>query len=111
METKSSGREDLSTAQAVLIGALAPGVNSPTWNTLKIAFLMLGLSLVAMMGLAFSSSDLTMTLHVVVLVLITGTLFFLLNSFLEQTGLVSVEQQMQEMGLAPKNAGDDTKNK
>ncbi|CAI9087427.1 OLC1v1021495C2 [Oldenlandia corymbosa var. corymbosa] len=80
METKSSGREDLSTAQAVLIGALAPGVNSPTWNTLKIAFLMLGLSLVAMMGLAFSSSDLTMTLHVVVLVLITGTLFFLLNS-------------------------------
>ncbi|XP_027163979.1 uncharacterized protein LOC113764116 [Coffea eugenioides] len=106
METKASHREDLSSAQAVLMGALAPGVNGPTWNTLKIAFLMLGVSLVAMLGLAFSSSDSTLTLHVAVFVFLTGTLFFLLSSFLAQTGLVSVEHQMQEIGLAPKSFGD-----
>ncbi|KAL3519777.1 hypothetical protein ACH5RR_017926 [Cinchona calisaya] len=110
MEPKTSCRpEDLSSAEAVLIGALAPGV--PTWNTLKIAILMLGLSLIAILGIAFSSSDTALTLHVAVLVLITGTLFLLLSSFLSQTGLVSVEQQMKEIGLAPKEAGEDKKDK
>ncbi|XP_057462826.1 uncharacterized protein LOC130752951 [Actinidia eriantha] len=105
MENKHSAEEDVSSAQAVLLGALAPGVNGPTWNTLKFAFLMLGLCLAAMLGLAFSSSDSWLILHVTLLVLITGTLFLLLSSFLAQTGLVSVEHQMQEMGLVPKDLG------
>ncbi|XP_058201921.1 uncharacterized protein LOC131316535 isoform X2 [Rhododendron vialii] len=57
MENNQSDPEDVSSAKAVLLGALAPGVNGPTWNTLKVAFLMLGLCLAAMLGLAFSSSD------------------------------------------------------
>ncbi|KAG5561689.1 hypothetical protein RHGRI_004666 [Rhododendron griersonianum] len=174
MENKQSDPEDVSSAKAVLLGALAPGVNGPTWNTLKVAFLMLGLCLAAMLGLAFSSSDTGMILHVTLLVLITGTLFILLtrawsfqvgiqrrntwddrwsinsmlrsycsvvfdhrfrfglidqcfptmdniepnvsrvnltrgaccfpSRFLAEIGLVSVEHQMQEMGLAPKDS-------
>ncbi|XVF27624.1 hypothetical protein REPUB_Repub14bG0124300 [Reevesia pubescens] len=101
MEKKKSAVGDISSAQAVLLGALAPGVNGPTWNTLKSTFLMLGLCLAVMLGLAFSSSDSSLILHVAFLVFITITLFFLLNWFLEQTGLVSVERQMQEMDLIP----------
>ncbi|XP_058201920.1 uncharacterized protein LOC131316535 isoform X1 [Rhododendron vialii] len=104
MENNQSDPEDVSSAKAVLLGALAPGVNGPTWNTLKVAFLMLGLCLAAMLGLAFSSSDTGLILHVTLLVLITGTLFILLTRFLAETGLVSVEHQMQEMGLAPKDS-------
>ncbi|OMO65211.1 hypothetical protein COLO4_31450 [Corchorus olitorius] len=103
METKQAAGGEISSAQAVLLGALAPGVNGPTWNTLKSTFLMLGLCLALMLGLAFSSSDSSLILHVAFLVLITITLFLLLNWFLEQTGLVSVEHQMQEMDLAPKD--------
>ncbi|KAK8485118.1 hypothetical protein V6N13_062953 [Hibiscus sabdariffa] len=101
MEKKQSAGGDISSAQAVLLGALAPGVNGPTWNTLKSAFLMLGLCLAVMLGLAFSSSDSSLILHVAFLVLIAVALFLLLNWFLEQTGLVSVEHQMQEMDLIP----------
>ncbi|GMJ14684.1 hypothetical protein like AT1G28250 [Hibiscus trionum] len=103
MEKKQSAGGDISSAQAVLLGALAPGVNGPTWNTLKSAFLMLGLCLAVMLGLAFSSSDSSLILHVAFLVLIAIALFLLLNWFLEQTGLVSVEHQMQEMDLIPKD--------
>ncbi|XP_022723509.1 uncharacterized protein LOC111280416 isoform X1 [Durio zibethinus] len=101
MEKKQLAGGDISSAQAVLLGALAPGVNGPTWNTLKSTFLMLGLCLAVMLGLAFSSSDSSLILHIAFLVLITITLFLLLNWFLEQTGLVSVEHQMQEMDLIP----------
>lgn len=104
MENKQSGQKDISSAEAVLLGALSPGVNGPTWTTLKTTFLMLGLSLAVMLGLAFSSSDSALTLHVIFLVLITASLFLLLSWFLSQTGLVSVEHQMQEMGLAPKDS-------
>ncbi|KAK1375329.1 putative Transmembrane protein [Heracleum sosnowskyi] len=106
MENNPSQEEEVSTATAVLLGALAPGVNGQTWSTLKIAFLMLGLCLAAMLALAFSASDSAMIIHVTLLVLITGTLFFLLTSFLAQTGLVTVENQMKEMGLAPKTDAD-----
>ncbi|CAN4078918.1 unnamed protein product [Withania somnifera] len=68
-----SSREQVSSAQAVLVGALAPGVNAPTWNTLKIAFLMLVVCLVVMLG------------------------------FLAETGFVSVDHQMEELGLVPKD--------
>ncbi|CAK7350570.1 unnamed protein product [Dovyalis caffra] len=70
---------DVSSAQAVLLGALAPGVNGPTWNTLKSAFFLLGLCLAVMLGLAFSSSDSSLVLHVGFLVIITATLFLLLS--------------------------------
>ncbi|CAK9176172.1 unnamed protein product [Ilex paraguariensis] len=78
-EVKRVDGEDVSSAQAVLLGALAPGVNGPTWSTLKIAFFMLSLCLAAMLGLAFSASDSALILHVTFLVLITGTLFLLLT--------------------------------
>ncbi|VFQ89052.1 unnamed protein product [Cuscuta campestris] len=109
MDNKHPKREELSPAQAVFFGALAPGVNSPTWNTLKIAFLMLAVCLASMLGLAFSSNDYMLTLHVTFLVFITGSLFLLLCRFLAETGLVSVEHQMQEIGLAPKDDDDDDK--
>ncbi|XP_059291611.1 uncharacterized protein LOC132045097 [Lycium ferocissimum] len=109
MESKESRREELSSAEAVLVGALAPGVNAPTWNTLKIAFLMLVLCLAVMLGLAFSSSDFSLTLHVAFLFLITGTLFILLSRFLAETGFVSVEHQMEEIGLATRD--EDTSKK
>jgi len=104
---------EVSSATAVFLGALAPGVNvstlsqsisffffyfcsyfreislythffrllfqGPTWNTLKSAFLMLGLCLAVMLGLAFSSSDSWLVFHVVFLVLICVTLFLLLS--------------------------------
>uniref|UniRef100_A0A0V0H4W0 Putative ovule protein n=1 Tax=Solanum chacoense TaxID=4108 RepID=A0A0V0H4W0_SOLCH len=109
MESKESDREELSSAKAVLVGALAPGVNAPTWNTLKMAFLMLVVCLAVMLGLAFSSSDFSLTLHVAFLFLITGTLFVLLSRFLAETGFVSVEHQMEELGLAPRD--EDTSKK
>ncbi|KAJ4703500.1 Autophagy-related protein 22-1 [Melia azedarach] len=101
MENKQPHKADISSAEAVLLGALAPGVNGPTWTTLKSAFVMLGVCLAAMFGLAFSSSDSSLVLHVGFLVLIAVSLFFLLNWFLAQTGLVSVEHQMQEMNMMP----------
>ncbi|KAK9906943.1 hypothetical protein M0R45_002558 [Rubus argutus] len=103
MANKKSQGEDISSAQAVFLGALAPGVNGPTWTTLRLAFVMLGVSLAVMLGLAFSSSDSWLVLHVAFLVLITMTLFLLLSWFLSQTGLVSVEHQIREMGLVPKD--------
>jgi hypothetical protein len=103
-------QSDISSAQAVLLGALAPGVNvcctiiiavpllhyyaiiltfffflslfefqGPTWNTLKSAFLLLGLCLAMMLVLAFSSSDSSLVIHVGFLVTITATLFLLLS--------------------------------
>ncbi|KAJ6707078.1 hypothetical protein OIU85_027431 [Salix viminalis] len=75
-------QSDISSAQAVLLGALAPGVNGPTWNTLKSAFLLLGLCLAMMLVLAFSSSDSSMVIHVGFLVTITATLFLLLSCLL-----------------------------
>ncbi|KAK9227395.1 hypothetical protein WN943_012448 [Citrus x changshan-huyou] len=78
METHK-GKADVSSAEAVFLGALAPGVNGPTWTTLKSAFVMLGVCLAVMFGLAFSSSDSSLILHVGFLLLIALTLFFLLS--------------------------------
>ncbi|KAL6567399.1 hypothetical protein OROGR_001067 [Orobanche gracilis] len=100
----SKGCSSSSSAEAAMLGALAPGVNGPTWNTVKIAFLLLGVCLAAMLGLAFSFSDSSLIFHVTLLVLIAGSLFLLLSSFLAETGLVSVEYQMEEMGLGTKDA-------
>lgn len=110
MAGKDSGDVEVSSAQAVLLGALAPGINGPTWTTLKSSFLMLGLCLILMLGLAFSSSDSWLILHVTFLVLITATLFMLLSWFLSQTGLVSVKDQMEELQLAPKSEDKSEKN-
>ncbi|XP_047313379.1 uncharacterized protein LOC124916674 [Impatiens glandulifera] len=107
-ESKQSNGGVVSSAEAVLLGALAPGVNGATWNTLKFAFLMLGVSLTVMLSLAFLSSDLGLILHVTFLVLITGTLFFLLSRFLAETGFVSVENQMQEIGLTQRSEDHHT---
>ncbi|KAE8695024.1 hypothetical protein F3Y22_tig00110745pilonHSYRG00023 [Hibiscus syriacus] len=122
---------------------------APTWNTLKLTFLTLGICLAIMLGLPFSSSESSLILHVSFLVLIIVALFLLLNwdneqhsskqnqgtmygsldklsmldlraylekqgynfynvlclyvMFLEQTGLVFIEHQMQEMDLIAKD--------
>ncbi|KAI9199129.1 hypothetical protein LWI28_028013 [Acer negundo] len=101
MSNKQSNKSQVSSAEAVLLGTLAPGVNGPTWTTLKSTFLMLGVCLAVLLGLAFSSSDSSLILHVGFLVLIAVSLFMLLSWFLAQTGLVSVEHQMREMDMLP----------
>eukprot|EP00262_Sarcandra_glabra_P010199 TRINITY_DN25162_c0_g1_i1.p1 TRINITY_DN25162_c0_g1~~TRINITY_DN25162_c0_g1_i1.p1 ORF type:complete len:111 (+),score=21.41 TRINITY_DN25162_c0_g1_i1:321-653(+) len=105
----SSVDNNVSSAKAVLLGALASGVNGPTWFVLKIAFLTLGICLAAMLALAFLSNDFIMIMHVILLLVIGGLLFLLLNGFLAQTGLVSIEQQMEEMGLAAKDQVEPSK--
>eukprot|EP01018_Ginkgo_biloba_P025423 Gb_14333 [translate_table: standard] len=85
--------------EAVLLGALAPGVNQPTWVVLKCAMLALGACLAVMLYVALYSSSMVMVFHVLVLVMLSGMLFLLLNWFLSQTGIVSVEQQMKDMNL------------
>ncbi|KAJ0969252.1 hypothetical protein J5N97_022129 [Dioscorea zingiberensis] len=100
---------NFSSATAVLLGALASGVNGPTWFALKIAFLMLGVTLSAMLALAFSSSDFVIVGHVALLVIISALLFILLNGFLAQTGLVTVKQQMEEMGILQMDSTDKDK--
>ncbi|KAL0928393.1 hypothetical protein M5K25_000270 [Dendrobium thyrsiflorum] len=73
---------------------------APTWAVLKITFMMLSFCLIAMLSLAFISSDFIIVGHVILLVIIGAVLFVLLNGFLAQTGLVSVEQQIEEMGIS-----------
>ncbi|KAF8053231.1 hypothetical protein N665_1444s0003 [Sinapis alba] len=100
MEKKQ--RSEVSSTEAVLLGALAPGVNAPTWNTLKLAFLLLGLCLTFMLSIAFTSGQSMLLVHVGFLIVIASSLFVLLNCmFLAQTGLVPVETQLQELNLAP----------
>uniref|UniRef100_A0A7N0R985 Transmembrane protein n=1 Tax=Kalanchoe fedtschenkoi TaxID=63787 RepID=A0A7N0R985_KALFE len=109
MDGSRYSEKRVSPAQAVLLGALSPGVNAPTWAALQSALLMLAVCLAAMLGLAFSSSDSWMVLHVALLVSIAGGLFLLLSWFLAETGLVTVEHQMKEMGLDPANNEERTK--
>lgn len=91
--------EKPSAVEAVLLGTLAPGVNSPTWLVLKCVMLCLGTCLATMLYAALDSSSSAIVFHVLVLVLLSSMLFILLNWFLSQTGIVSVEQQMKDMGL------------
>ncbi|CAN8313458.1 unnamed protein product [Cochlearia groenlandica] len=94
-------KKEISSTEAVFLGALAPGVNVPTWNTLRFAFLLLGLCLAFMLSIAFTSGQSMLLVHVGFLIVIASTLFVLLNWFLAQTGLVPVETQMQELNLVP----------
>ncbi|KAE8653887.1 Protein transport protein Sec61 subunit gamma-1 [Hibiscus syriacus] len=89
---------DISSAQAVLLGALAPGVNAPTWNTLKSTFLMLGICLVVMLGLVFSSSGSSLIPHVSFLVLIVVPLFLLLNCITSEN---VIEHKTNHIGDTP----------
>ncbi|CAH8253761.1 unnamed protein product [Arabidopsis lyrata] len=98
---KKEKKCQISSTEAVFLGALAPGVNGPTWNTLRIAFLLLGLCLAFMLSVAFTSGQSMLLVHVGFLIVIASTLFILLNWFLAQTGLVQVETQMQELNLSP----------
>lgn len=108
MENKQSPAAKVSPATAVVLGALAPGVNvrstllmlleilsymlpiqvlifllfgfqGATWNTLKSTFVMLGLCLAVMLGLTFSSGDSLLMLHVAFLLVIAVSLFLLIN--------------------------------
>ncbi|KQJ85899.1 uncharacterized protein LOC100840358 [Brachypodium distachyon] len=102
---------EISSAEAILVGALSSGVNAPTWIVLQITFLLLALCFTAMLYLAFFSSDFVIAGHVLLLVTIGAVLFVLLNRFLAETGFVPVEQQMQEMGIhKPESTEKDKRN-
>jgi len=103
--------EEISAAEAVLLGALSSGVNAPTWFVLKITFLLLAFCFTAMLALAFSSKNFVIVGHVFLLVTIGTVLFVLLNRFLAEVGLVPVEQQMQEMGIHKTEPADKEKRK
>ncbi|KAK2630894.1 hypothetical protein QOZ80_UnG0722100 [Eleusine coracana subsp. coracana] len=107
MEGRSS--KEVSSAEAVLVGALSSGVNGPTWFVLKITFLLLAICFTAMLSLAFSSKNFAIVGHVLLLVTIGTVLFVLLNRFLAEVGLVPVEQQMQEIGIHKTEATDGDK--
>ncbi|CAN6975620.1 unnamed protein product [Brassica rapa subsp. trilocularis] len=98
MEKKQ--RSEISSTEAVLLGALAPGVNvstsflppfcvdalwigsviqAPTWNALRFAFLLLGLCLTFMLSIAFTSGQSMLLFHVGFLIVIASSLFVLLN--------------------------------
>ncbi|XP_049931615.1 uncharacterized protein LOC126409717 [Nymphaea colorata] len=96
---ESSSQESVPAAKAVLLGALASGVNASTWSVIKMVFLSLGLCFAAMLFIAFASDEPTLILHVLILVSLGALLFLLLSWFLSQTGLVSVDQQMAELGI------------
>ncbi|KAL6611177.1 hypothetical protein ACP70R_039105 [Stipagrostis hirtigluma subsp. patula] len=91
--------DEVSSAEAVLVGALSSGVNAPTWFMLKITFLLLAVCFTAMLSLAVSSQNFVIVAHVLLLLTIGTVLFVLLSRFLAEVGLVPVEQQMQEMGI------------
>ncbi|XP_057840645.1 uncharacterized protein LOC131050476 [Cryptomeria japonica] len=100
----SHTNEKVSAMEAVLLGALGPGVNRPTWTVLKCVLLALGVCLATMFYAAMYSSHSVMAFHVFVLVLLSGGLFILLSWFLSQTGIVSVEEQMKDMNVPSKQA-------
>lgn len=89
----------LPTSQALLLGTLAPGLNAPTWAALQAVMLALGVSLVGLFCIALGSSSLALLGHVMLLLFLAGMLFVLLNWFVSQTGLVTVEQQMKNLNL------------
>ncbi|PUZ69318.1 hypothetical protein GQ55_2G098100 [Panicum hallii var. hallii] len=103
--------KEISSAEAVLVGALSSGVNAPTWFVLKITFLLLAFCFTAMLALAFSSKNFVIVGHVFLLVTIGTVLFVLLNRFLAEVGLVPVEQQIQEMGIHKTEGTDKGKRK
>ncbi|KAF7083076.1 hypothetical protein CFC21_086894 [Triticum aestivum] len=99
----------VSSAEAILVGALSSGVNAPTWVVLQITFLLLAFCFTAMLYLAFFSSDFVIVGHVLLLITIGVVLFVLLNRFLAETGFVPVEQQMQEIGIHKPEATEKDK--
>lgn len=94
-----------SAGEAVLLGALAQGVNAPTWTLLRIVLLALAASLLWMLALASNIQGFGPLLHVLVLILVAITLFLLLNWFISETGIVPVEQQMKELNLTDADIG------
>uniref|UniRef100_J3MK54 Uncharacterized protein n=1 Tax=Oryza brachyantha TaxID=4533 RepID=J3MK54_ORYBR len=109
LDMEGGSSNEISSAEAIFVGAFSSGVNAPTWFVLKITFLLLTLCFTAMLCLAFFSSDLVITGHVLLLVTISTVLFVLLNRFLAETGLVPVEQQIKEMGIHKTEAAEKNK--
>lgn len=91
--------------EAVLLGALAKGVNAPTWTFLRIVLMSLCASLLCMLAVASNISGFGPLLHVFVLILVAITLFLLLNWFISEIGIVPVEEQMAELNLTDSDIG------
>lgn len=91
--------------EAVLLGALAHGVNAPTWTFLRVVLLALAASLLFMLSVAANISGLGTLLHVFFLILVAVSLFVLLNWYISEIGIVPVEQQMAELNLTDADIG------
>ncbi|CAM6046079.1 unnamed protein product [Sphagnum compactum] len=89
--------------EAVLLGALAGGVNAPTWTVLRTVLLALVISLLLLLAVAWNSAGFAPLFHVILLITIAVTLILLLNWFISETGLVPVEQQLMELNLTDDN--------
>ncbi|OAE21202.1 hypothetical protein AXG93_4012s1330 [Marchantia polymorpha subsp. ruderalis] len=95
--------------EAVLLGALATGVNGPTWFVIKAVLVALAASLVLLLHVAIQSSSWMVLLNVVFLIVIAGGLALLLSWYVSQIGLVSVEKQMVELKLVDEPSETGTK--
>ncbi|CAA7017645.1 unnamed protein product [Microthlaspi erraticum] len=60
---KKEKKSAISSMEGVLVGALTPGVNAPTWKTLKFAFLLLGLCLVFTLPVTFTDGQSMLPVH------------------------------------------------
>ncbi|CAF1709556.1 unnamed protein product [Brassica oleracea] len=124
---KKKQRSEVSSTEAVLLGALAPGVNvrilffflpslsmlfikpyldriflqASTWNTLKLSFLMLGLCLTFMLSIAFTSGQSMLLVHVGFLIVIASSLFVLLNWYIIQGRLTRGTSGATDPGPSP----------
>ncbi|KAL2635922.1 hypothetical protein R1flu_007401 [Riccia fluitans] len=100
----SRGRK-LGAGEAVLLGALATGVNGPTWFLIKAVLVALAASLVLLLHVAIRSSSTMVLLNVIFLIIIAGGLALGLIWYVSQTGLVPVEKQMAELNLTDEVPG------
>ncbi|CAM6117080.1 unnamed protein product [Calypogeia fissa] len=85
--------------EAVLLGALASGVNKPTWFVIRAVLVALVASLLLMLHVAIKSDSWFVLLNVLFLISIAGGLVLLLVWYISETGFVSVDKQMAELNL------------
>ncbi|KAG6542524.1 hypothetical protein Mapa_015995 [Marchantia paleacea] len=107
-EQESKGKKP-GAGEAVLLGALATGVNGPTWFVIKGVLVALAASLVLLLHVAIQSSSWMVLLNVLFLIIIAGGLALLLSWYVSQIGLVSVEKQMAELKLVDEPCETGTK--
>ncbi|KAL3683916.1 hypothetical protein R1sor_001938 [Riccia sorocarpa] len=99
-QRKASRGRKPGAGEAVLLGALATGVNGPTWFLIKVVLVALAASLFLLLHVAIRSSNTMVLLNVIFLIIIAVGLALGLIWYVSQIGLVPVEKQMAELNLA-----------